>query len=99
MALFGCRELINIGCMAWMIWMQWHGEGNVGTYCMTWIWNNFHFHNFFINVKKSGLRFTILHYYSTLTKFFTKKCLVLADAKSILIGPELDPFWAIKAIV
>ena len=25
MALFGCKELINIGGMAWMIWMQWHG--------------------------------------------------------------------------
>ena len=24
MALFGYRELINIGGMAWMIWMQWH---------------------------------------------------------------------------
>ena len=34
MALFGCRELINIVGMAWMIWMQWHGEGNVGTYLL-----------------------------------------------------------------
>ena len=25
MALFGCRELINIGGMVWMIWIQWHG--------------------------------------------------------------------------
>ena len=46
MALFGCRELINAGeglddldAMA----SRFHYlcmEGNVGTSCMTWIWNS-----------------------------------------------------------
>ena len=42
MELFGCRELIVngggfvFGCNGM--------EGNVGTSCMTWIWNNYDYH-------------------------------------------------------
>ena len=44
MALFGCRELINVG-EAWLELFGCNGmEGNVGTSCMTWIWNNYDYH-------------------------------------------------------
>ena len=36
MALFGCRELINVE-EAWLEWFGYNGmEGKVGTFCLVW---------------------------------------------------------------